>query len=82
MAEKDSGALDFEQALKELEGLVERLEQGELTLEESLKSFERGIELTRQCQQALQAAEQKVEILTSKDGDTRVEPFPTEPESD
>lgn len=82
MAEKDSGALDFEQALKELEGLVERLEQGEMTLEESLKSFERGIELTRHCQQALQAAEQKVEILTSKDGNARVEPFPNDPESD
>ncbi|MCC5859454.1 MAG: exodeoxyribonuclease VII small subunit [Ectothiorhodospiraceae bacterium] len=82
MAENESEAPDFEQALKELEGLVERLEQGELTLEESLKSFERGIELTRRCQQALQAAEQKVEILTSKDGDARVEPFPAEPESD
>lgn len=68
-------SIDFEQALKELEALVERMEQGELSLEESLQSFERGIALTRQCQQALQAAEQKVEILTGKDDDARVEPF-------
>ncbi len=66
---------NFEAALTELEQLVERMEQGELPLEESLKSFERGIALTRQCQQALQAAEQKVQILLEKDGKTVVEDF-------
>lgn len=66
-------APDFEQALKELEGIVERMEQGDTTLEESLKQFERGIALTRACQQALKAAEQKVEILIEENGkiDTR-----------
>ena len=53
---------DFEAALKELEGLVERMEKGELPLEESLQKFERGIELTRSCQKALQEAEQKVQV--------------------
>ncbi|MGE0485866.1 MAG: exodeoxyribonuclease VII small subunit [Gammaproteobacteria bacterium] len=61
-------ALDFEAAMGELENLVEKLEQGEYTLEESIKQFERGIELTRRCQHALRAAEQKVMRLV-KDGD-------------
>ncbi|ALP51872.1 exodeoxyribonuclease VII small subunit [Candidatus Tenderia electrophaga] len=59
---------DFETALAELEGLVETLEQGDISLEESLKLFERGVTLTRSCQQALQQAEQKVQILMDKDG--------------
>jgi exodeoxyribonuclease VII small subunit len=59
---------DFEKALSELESLVERMEQGELSLETSLKEFERGIALARQCQQALQQAEQKVRMLT-EDGE-------------
>ncbi|MGD8998932.1 MAG: exodeoxyribonuclease VII small subunit [Granulosicoccaceae bacterium] len=58
-------SFDFEAALAELEGLVERMEQGEIPLEESLKDFERGIALTRQCQQALKQAEQKVQTLTA-----------------
>jgi len=72
----ETDPVDFEQALKELEALVERMEQGDLTLEDSLKSFERGISLTRRCQQALQDAEQKVEILTARDGGKlTTEPF-------
>lgn len=68
-------AFDFERALKELEELVGRMEQGDLPLEESLKAFERGIELTRACQQALKEAEQKVEILISKGDQIRAVPF-------
>ena len=62
---------DFEKSLAELEQLVETMEQGELTLEESLKQFERGVALTRACQKALSEAEQKVQILTrnSKSGE-------------
>ena len=56
--------IDFEKALTELEQLVETMEKGELTMEESLKQFERGVGLTRACQQALAEAEQKVRILT------------------
>ena len=51
--------------MTELQTLVEKMEQGAFSLEESVKQFERGIELTRQCQQALKAAEQKVQQLTS-----------------
>ncbi|MDZ7736996.1 MAG: exodeoxyribonuclease VII small subunit [Gammaproteobacteria bacterium] len=64
-AQKEPG-FDFEKALKELEQLVEKMEEGELSLEESLKHFERGIALTRACQQALQSAEQKVQILLNE----------------
>ncbi|MDJ0805914.1 MAG: exodeoxyribonuclease VII small subunit [Gammaproteobacteria bacterium] len=65
----------FEEAMQELEGLVESLEKGDLPLEESLKSFERGVELTRTCQQALDEAEQKVRILTSDSEQADLEPF-------
>jgi len=59
---------DFEAALAELEAIVEALEQGDLSLEESLQRFERGVQLTRACQAALKHAEQKVEILLRKTG--------------
>ncbi|MGD8417641.1 MAG: exodeoxyribonuclease VII small subunit [Pseudomonadales bacterium] len=55
----------FETALAELEDLVEKMETGELSLEESLAAFERGVKLTRHCQAALQAAELKVKVLTN-----------------
>ncbi len=66
---------DFESALEELEKLVERMEKGELTLEESLRDFERGIELTRRCQQALQEAEQRVQMLSGNTVDADLVPF-------
>jgi exodeoxyribonuclease VII small subunit len=65
----------FEEALAELETLVEAMDQGDLSLEESLKSFERGVELTRICQKALADAEQKVRILTEKSPDAELQPF-------
>jgi exodeoxyribonuclease VII small subunit len=71
----DPKPLDFEAAMRDLEEIVERLEQGDLPLEESLKAFERGILLTRNCQSALKDAEQKVEILLKKAGEARVEDF-------
>ncbi len=61
--------------MRDLEEIVERLEHGDLPLEESLKAFERGILLTRNCQSALKDAEQKVEILLKKAGEARVEDF-------
>ncbi len=66
---------DFEAAMRDLEELVEQLEQGELPLEESLAAFERGVMLTRACQTALKEAEQKVEILLKKTGESAVEDF-------
>jgi exodeoxyribonuclease VII small subunit len=67
--------LPFEEALSELESLVEDLERGDQTLEESLKSFERGVELTRTCQKALDEAEQKVRILSGETEQEELEPF-------
>lgn len=79
MAEESTEHVNFEEALKELEALVERMEKGELALEDSLQAFERGIALTRHCQSELKAAEQKVEILTREGNQDRVEPFEHQP---
>jgi len=72
--------LDYEAAVKELEELVERLEQGDISLEESLKLYERGVLLTRDCQESLQAAEQKVQMLLQQSGQSNLVDF--DPESD
>jgi exodeoxyribonuclease VII small subunit len=69
MAEPQTPPADFERSLTELEALVEKLEQGDLPLDESLKYFERGVQLTRICQTALKQAEQKVEILLRRSGE-------------
>ena len=68
---KITKAIDFEQQLESLEALVASLESGDLSLEDSLKSFEQGIKVARECQQALKNAEQKVELLT-RQGDELV----------
>ena len=72
---KTEQEIPFEEALAELETLVDTMEKGELSLDESLASFERGIILTRLCQQALKQAEQKIEILTANTPDSELEPF-------
>lgn len=61
--------LDFEQSLKALETLVQQMEQGELTLQQSLEAFEEGVKLTRACQQQLETAEQRVQVLVEKQGE-------------
>jgi exodeoxyribonuclease VII small subunit len=74
-----SNAFNFEDSLAELETLVQQMEQGDLTLEDSLAAFERGISLTRGCQTALAQAEQKVNVLV-QDAQGRVveQPFSKE----
>jgi exodeoxyribonuclease VII small subunit len=72
---RDNKAPEFEEALTELEGLVERLERGDLPLDEALKTFERGVELTRHCQSSLKSAQQKVEILLKRGSGAEIEPF-------
>ncbi|MDX1380755.1 MAG: exodeoxyribonuclease VII small subunit [Xanthomonadales bacterium] len=66
---------DFEAALAELEKLVERLESGERSLDESLADYRRGVELTRRCQAVLEQAQQVVERLTKPDDEDSAEPF-------
>ena len=78
-------AVNFEAALEELEQLVERMETGELSLEESLKAFERGVVLTRDCQKALKDAELRVQALTQSDAGLSLEdvdPDEFEPDDD
>jgi len=66
---------EFEKALAELESLVEKLESGELALDESLGDFKRGVELTRQCQAVLDRAQQTVEKLLNAEDENTAEPF-------
>ncbi|WP_299728706.1 exodeoxyribonuclease VII small subunit [uncultured Endozoicomonas sp.] len=67
----------FEQSLAELESLVQKMESGDMSLEESLKAFEQGVRLTRDCQKALSDAEQKVHKLLEHNGEMTSEPFNT-----
>ncbi len=67
--------VDFEQSLSQLEALVEKLENSEFTLEQSLQAFEQGVNLTRQCQKALTEAEQKVQVLVEQNGQSQAQHF-------
>ena len=78
MTPKKKLSFDFESALAELATLVEEMEKGGLSLEQSLALFEKGITLTRGCQQALSAAEQKVQILLQKNGEAELLKFQEE----
>jgi exodeoxyribonuclease VII small subunit len=67
----------FEDSLKKLESIVDQLEKGDLSLEESLKLFEEGVGLSAVCKKELEAAEGKVEMLIKqRDGSLKTEPFP------
>ena len=67
--------INFEKALEELEGIVEDLESGDLSLENSLKSFEKGIKLARQCQEQLSKAELQVQKLIEENGELKTAPL-------
>jgi len=71
--------MSFEEALAELEGIVEKLEKGQLSLDESLGLFEKGIKLVKECNAKLKSAQMKVEKLIEENEELRTEPF--EPES-
>lgn len=70
MSDKKEKLPDFEKSLEELETLVGQLESGDLSLDESLKQFKRGVELTRHCQEVLEKAQQTVEKLVAPDDET------------
>ncbi|HET8897398.1 MAG TPA: exodeoxyribonuclease VII small subunit [Rhodanobacteraceae bacterium] len=72
---EDNQIAHFEQSLDELEKLVAQLEQGDMGLDDSLKSFERGIALFRDCQGALERAELRVKMLLDPEDPARAEPF-------
>lgn len=75
MAKKKLENLTFEESLSELDTIVHNLEQGELSLEESMTLFERGLKLSQISQSKLQAAEQKVKILLEKNGEQQLSNF-------
>lgn len=75
---KKKAEFDFEAALQELEELVDKMENGNFGLEESLQQFERGVSLTRACQKALTDAEQKVRILMQNNAKQELGPFPVD----
>lgn len=66
---------DLEASLSEIDALIEKMEQGELSLEQSLERFERGIVLIKHCQKVLQEAEQKVQILMQNNGEEDLQPY-------
>jgi exodeoxyribonuclease VII small subunit len=68
----------FEDAIKQLEQLVDAMEQGDMSLDDSLQAFEEGIKLTRTCQKSLDEAEQKVKILLENNAEAKLEPFENE----
>jgi exodeoxyribonuclease VII small subunit len=70
------GVASFERALDELEQVVQRMEKGDQSLDESLAAYERGIALYRECQQALERAEQRVRLLADPADPERAEDFP------
>jgi len=74
MARKNDSQ-QFEQSLAELEEIVSNMEQGDLSLEDSLAAFEKGVKLTKECQKSLKSVEQKVNKLLAKDNKITIEPF-------
>lgn len=68
---KAGAGFNFERSIEQLETLVAAMEDGELSLEDSLEAFEKGIKLTRECQSALRQAEQKVQVLMDESGTTQ-----------
>jgi exodeoxyribonuclease VII small subunit len=78
-ASDPSPVADFEASLDELEQLVEKMEHGEMSLEESLAAYERGIGLYRRCQGALEQAELRVRLLSDPENPAAAEPFPAAP---
>jgi exodeoxyribonuclease VII small subunit len=76
LPEAASPVADFEASLDQLEQLVDRMEHGDMSLEESLAAYERGVGLYRRCQAALEQAELRVRLLSDPDNPASAEPFP------
>ena len=70
-----SSKFDFNKGLSELEEIIGKMESGDLSLEQSLKYFEKGIKLHRQCHGALSSAEQRISVLSEEDNYTEDKPL-------
>ena len=68
MSDTDVNEMSFEDAMRELEGVVDRLERGDVPLEDSIKLYERGAELKKRCETKLKEAEEKVAAITLDSG--------------
>ncbi|MHC9084528.1 exodeoxyribonuclease VII small subunit [Luteimonas sp. RIT-PG2_3] len=77
-----SPVADFESSLDQLEQLVDKMEHGDMSLEDSLAAYERGVGLYRRCQQALEQAELRVRLLSDPDAPAKAVPFPAAGGSD
>lgn len=75
MTKKATKLPDLETSLEEITGLIEKMEEGDLSLEQSLASFERGVTLIKHAQKILQDAEQKVQILMQNNGEEELEDY-------
>jgi len=80
-ADQTSSELDFEAALKTLEALVEKLESGDSSLDETLQQFEQGVSLSRRCHSLLEQAQKRVELLSQVEDESSAEPFSPEEQS-
>ncbi len=80
MSRKKEGEKGFEESMRRLEELVERMEEGNLTLDEMVASFEEGTRLARSCGEKLDEVERKIELLVKKDGKPETVPFDASPE--
>lgn len=80
MSTKTTKLPSLEESLTEIAQLVDKMEHGELTLEQSLSNFERGITLVKHCQKVLSEAEQKVQLLVQQNGQETLNPYPTDSE--
>lgn len=79
---KDKKDITFESRLKKLETIVSKIEAGEMGLEETLKQFEEGMQLARECQELLNQTELRIQKLVEEQGAVRLEPVDTVPEGD
>lgn len=78
MARKKIENLSFEESLVELDTIVQNLERGDLDLEDSMALFERGLQLSQHNQEKLKSAEQQINILLEKNGQSQLAPFNTD----
>ncbi|MBR3249380.1 MAG: exodeoxyribonuclease VII small subunit [Clostridia bacterium] len=72
---EDKNKVTFEESMKNLETIVTELEKGDLSLDDSVKKFEEGIKISKECNSILESAEKKISILLEKDGELTEESF-------
>lgn len=72
---KEVDLAQYETSIKKVEGIISKLREGKITLDESLKQYEEGVSLIKECMHAIESMEKKITLLTEKDGKTQETPF-------